>query len=66
MRQRKIYSGSFKAKVVLESYKGEKSLKELAVKYQLHPNQIKNWRSIFLRRASDIMEDRRHRKTKPS
>ena len=62
MKKRKIYSGSFKAKVVLESIKGEKSLLELADQYQLNPNQIKNWKSIFLRRAGDILEDGRRKR----
>ena len=62
MKQRKVYSGSFKVQVILESIKGEKSLKELAEQYQLHPNQIKNWKSVFLRRASTLMEDKRYKK----
>jgi transposase-like protein len=61
MKRRKIYSGSFKAKVVLELLNGKKSLNELARQYQLHPNQIKNWKSILLKHASYILEDKRKR-----
>ena len=61
MKRRKVYSGSFKAKVVCELLKGDKSLNELAEQYQVHPNQIKNWKSILLKNASTILEDKRKR-----
>jgi transposase-like protein len=61
MRKRKIYSGSFKAKVVIESLKGKKSLNELADQYNVHPNQIKNWKSILLKQASYVLEDKRRK-----
>lgn len=62
MRKRKTYSGSFKAKVVLELIRGRKSLTELADQYELHPNQIKNWKSIFLKQAVNIFGDKRRKK----
>lgn len=62
MKKRKIYSGSFKAKIVLELIQGKRGLLELADQYQLNPNQIKNWKSIFLRRAGDILEDGRRKR----
>ena len=62
MKKRKIYSGSFKAKIVLELIQGKKGLIELADQYQLNPNQIKNWKSTFLRNAGDILEDKRRKR----
>jgi len=62
MKGRRTYSGSFKFKVVMELLKGEKPLVELAQKYEIHPNQIKNWKSVFLKRGSEILEDRRKRR----
>ncbi len=59
MRRRKTFSGSFKAKIVIELLKGKKSLKELANQYEVHPNQIKNWKSTFLKQASYVLEDKR-------
>ena len=41
---RKIYEGNFKARVVLEVIRGEKTLSEIASEYQVHPNQIINWK----------------------
>jgi len=37
---RKSYPAELKAKVALEAVKGERSLSELASKYEVHPNQI--------------------------
>ena len=36
--------GIFKAKVALASMTGEKSLAELSEQYEIHPNQITNWK----------------------
>ena len=62
MKGRRTYTGSFKFKVVMESLKGEKTLVELAQEYKVHPNQIKNWKSVFLKRGSEVLEDRRRKK----
>jgi transposase-like protein len=61
MKKRKTYTGSFKFNVVVELLKGNKSLEELAQEHDLHPNQIKTWKSTFLKRGSEILEDRRKR-----
>jgi transposase-like protein len=45
---RKRYDGTFKAKVVLESLKNEKTIAELASDYGVHPNQITQWRKQAL------------------
>jgi len=37
-----------KAKVALEVVKGEKTLSQLAGEYEVHPNQIGQWRKILL------------------
>ncbi len=58
-KNRKIFEGNFKAKVVVELLKGKKSLSELALQYDLHPNQIKNWKSLLLKRAGSLLEDKR-------
>jgi putative transposase len=58
-KKRKRYTGTFKAMVVAEYIKGSKSLDEIAVEHQLHPNQIKNWKSILFKRAHEVLDDRR-------
>ncbi|MBM3277803.1 MAG: transposase, partial [Candidatus Handelsmanbacteria bacterium] len=41
---RKRYTADFKAKVALEAVRGERSLSDLASRYEGHPNQIGQWR----------------------
>ena len=41
---RRKFSAQFKAKVALEALREEKTLAELAAKYQLHPNQMSKWK----------------------
>jgi transposase-like protein len=43
-RTRKNRAPAFKAKVALESPKGEQTLVELAQRYQVHQNQITAWK----------------------
>ena len=63
-KKRKTYSGAFKAKIVHDLINGNKSLLDLADKYQIHPNQIKNWKSILLKNADQILEDKRRSRQK--
>jgi transposase len=60
--KRKTYSGSFKAKVISDLILKKKELSDLAIDYQIHPNQIKNWRTLLFKRAHIILDDRRHNK----
>jgi len=66
MEKRKFYDGSFKLKVILEYMEGKKSLAEVAGKHQVHPNQIKNWKSRFLKQAGVVLDDRRFGRQKDS
>ncbi len=59
MKKRKRYTGDFKAIVVSEYIKAEKTLTEIAHEHNVHPNQIKNWKSLLLKRAHEIFDDRR-------
>ncbi|MCH4561348.1 transposase, partial [Mesorhizobium jarvisii] len=43
-RPRRNHSPAFKAKVALAAIKGEKTLAELAQQYDVHANQITDWR----------------------
>jgi transposase len=44
MNKRRSFSAEFKAKVSLEAITGEKTLAELASKYQVHSNVIATWK----------------------
>jgi len=47
---RAVGSGSpcFKTRVVLEAIKESKTLAELASEFDVHPNQIRNWKNVVL------------------
>jgi transposase-like protein len=53
-RPRRNHSAAFKAKVALEAVRGEKTLAELAKQYDVHPNQITDWKSQLLERAASV------------
>ena len=51
-RKRKTYTPEFKTKVVLELLEGEKTLNEIASKYEILPASLKSWKKQFLENAS--------------
>ena len=53
-RPRRNHSPAFKAKVALAAVRGEKTLAELAEQFDVHPNQITQWRSQLLEGASGV------------
>ncbi len=50
-RPRRNHSPAFKAKVALTAIRGEKTLAE---QFDLHPNQITQWRAQLLEGASGV------------
>lgn len=57
-RTKRKFSASFKTKVVLEALKEQHTARELASKYDLHPNQISIWKQEFLKNASSAFESK--------
>jgi transposase len=55
-RTRRNHSGSFKAKVALAALRGDKTLTEIAAHYEVHPNQVTEWKRQLLERASDVFD----------
>ena len=53
-RSRRAHSPAFKAKAALAAVKGEKTLAELAQQFDVHPNQITNWKSQLLEGAAGV------------
>lgn len=51
---RKRYSDAFKAEVVLELLKEEKTIAQIASERHIHPNQLYEWRAIALRDLSTL------------
>jgi putative transposase len=55
-RKRAVYSTELKTKLVLELLKEEKTLVEIASENKITPNNLKNWKKIFLENAEMAME----------
>ena len=53
-RARRNHTPTFKAKVALAAVKGEKTLTELAQQFDVHPNQIKQWKDQLLEGAAGV------------
>jgi transposase-like protein len=53
-RKRRNHSAAFKAKVALAALKGDKTLAELAEQFEVHANQITQWKSQLQERAGDV------------
>lgn len=58
---RKTFTGGFKAKVVLEIFKEEKSISQLAAEYGVHPNQLTNWKREAVAGLAEILADGRRK-----
>ena len=62
-RPRRNHAPGFKAKVALEALKGEQTIVELSQHFQIHPNQITEWKKQLLEHAQEIFS--RDRKPEP-
>ena len=54
MRPRRNHTPAFKAKVALAAVKGDKTLAELAQQFDIHPNQITQWKAQLLDGAAGV------------
>ena len=53
-RTRRNHTPAFKAKVALAAIKGEKTLADLALQFDVHPNQITSWKAQLLEGAAGV------------
>ena len=53
-RKRRNHSAEFKAKVALAALREDKTLAELAQQFDVHANQITDWKRQLLERAGEV------------
>src|SRR3989344_6214254 len=53
------HPSAFKAKVAIEAIKEEKTVSQLASLYEVHPTQIKQWKTLVLSNLENIFSDKR-------
>ena len=52
-RKRRRFSDEFKARVAVEAIREDRTLAELASKFDVHPNQISEWKKTMLQGAAE-------------
>ena len=55
-RPRRNHSPAFKSKVALAAVKGEQTITELSQRFDVHPNQITQWKSQLLEQLPAVFE----------
>ena len=56
IKKRKQYSPEFKAKVALAALRNEQSTSELAVRFEVHPTMIGNWKQELIEGAAELFD----------
>jgi transposase-like protein len=60
-KERKSYTAAFKAKVALEAIKGQRTINEIASAFEVHPNQVTQWKKQAVSQLSEIFSNGRAR-----
>jgi transposase len=64
-RSRRNHGPAFKAKVALAAVRGEKTLTELAQQFDVHPNQIRQWKDQLLEGAAGVFGETKAEAVQP-
>ena len=64
-RPRRNHGSEFKAKVALEALKGEQTLAQLSERFEVHPNQIVEWKKELLGRAGEVFDRNKQMRQEP-
>jgi len=58
-KSRRKFTAAFKAQVAIEALKERETLGELAKRFEIHPNQISQWKREFLKNSSKAFEGKK-------
>ena len=56
-RPRRNHSAVFKSRVALAAVRGEQTITELSQRFDVHPNQITQWKNQLLEHAAAVFEN---------
>jgi transposase-like protein len=60
-KQRRQFSAAFKAKIALEAIKGQRTVQEISSAFEVHPNQVAQWKRQALEQLPEIFSANRGR-----
>lgn len=55
-RKRRNHTSAFKAKVALAAMKGDRTIAEIAQQYEVHSNQVADWKRQLLENATAVFD----------
>ena len=55
-KKRRNHAAAFKAKVAIAAVKGDKTLAQLSQQFDVHPNQITQWKQQLLENVNQLFQ----------
>ena len=58
-KKRRTFSAEKKFAIVLEAIKGQRQISEIAAEFDVHPNQISNWKQQFFENGAAVFQNKK-------